>query len=309
MHLNLRLLAFFLGVLVIFGVFYPVQEASAITLSPLTFELIANPGDTINNVLRLTNDGDREQGIVMVLEDFVARGEEGQVLLEEPSEDNTYSLARWVTVNPRMFTLGARESRVIEFTINVPLDAEPGGHYSSILANVTAGNPQTSGVGIAQKIGALLLLNVAGDVREDINIVEFSAPYFSEYGPVEISARFRNSGTVHIKPAGFIYLKNMFGKEVAKLDLPQKNILPNSIRRIDTSLEKKNLFGRYEATLTSIYGSANEPLSAVTTFWVVPWKLVSGILIGVLILFYLVFKGRRRIKLALKILFKGQRAI
>jgi len=285
--------------------FQPVSQVNAITLSPLTFELIANPGDTITNVIRVTNSDGFQVGIFIDIDDFVPAGEEGRVALEDPSENLAYSLARWITVSPETFVLASGESKEVQFTINVPLNAEPGGHYSSLLATISANAVDTGGVSIAQKVGSLLLLSVAGDVEEKVHIAEFSAPNFSEYGPVTLLTRFENTGTVHVKPRGFILIKNIFGKEVDKINLPQKNVLPNSIRRTEIPWGERYMFGKYEATLTAIYGSTNEPISAVMTFWVIPWKIAGAILLGALIILAFLIKGRKRLRLALSIIFRG----
>jgi len=278
--------------------------AKAVSLSPLTFELSANPGDTVSNILKVTNTDPNPVNIVVDVEDFAAVGEEGQVTLLPGEDNSTYSLASWVTVSPSLLSIPAHDSATVEFTVNVPFGAEPGGHYGSVLATVSTA-PTPGAVTVAQKIGSLLLMNVAGDVEERLHIAEFSVEPFSEYGPVTILSRFENTGTVHLKPRGFILIKNMFGREVEKLDLPQKNVLPKSIRRIEVPWGSKLMFGRYEAILTAIYGSTNQPLSSVTTFWVIPWKIAGAILIGLVALLSLLIKGRKRIRLALAVLFKG----
>jgi len=97
----------------------------------------------------------------------------------------------------------------------------------------------------------------------------------------------------------------MFGKEIDKTVLDQKNVLPNSIRRIEVNWGRKYMFGRYEATLASIYGNNNEPLSSTITFWVLPWKILLVAGIGVMLLLAVLISGRKRIRLALSIIFKG----
>lgn len=300
-----KLLVYFFLVAILTSGLLPAPAAKAVSLSPLTFELAANPGDSITNILKVTNTDPSPVNIVIDIEDFAAIGEEGQVTLQ-PGEDNlTYSLAKWVTANPSAFTIPANDARTVEFTVNVPFDAEPGGHYSSVLATVSAGPVQGGGVSIAQKVGSLLLLSVAGDVREQLHIKEFYVEPFSEYGPVDIVSRFENDGTVHLKPRGFVLIKNIFGREIEQLDLPQKNVLPRSIRKIEIPWGDKFMFGRYEATLTAIYGSTNQPLSSVTTFWVIPWKVAGAVLIGLIILLSFFIRGRKRIRLALSVLFRG----
>jgi len=300
-----RLLSHFFLVSILTLSLLNIQIVEAVSISPLTFELIANPGETITNILKVTNTESSPVGIVIDIEDFRAIGEEGQVALEDPSEDQTFSLARWIIASPSVFTLEPGETRNVQFTINVPLNAEPGGHYSSVLATISGTAPSVGGVSIAQKIGSLLLLNVSGDVQENLQVAEFSAPSFSEYGPITIVNRFENTGTVHVKPRGFVLIKNFFGREIDQLDLPQKNVLPNSIRRIEVPWGDRYMFGKYQATLTVIYGSTNSPISAVTTFWVIPWKITGAALLGIIILLAILIRGRKRFGLAVKILLKG----
>jgi hypothetical protein len=305
---------FFIFFILFFGVgvfsipFFIFAQGTGLSVSPLTFELTANPGDEISNIVKVFNTGDSLTPVTMEAEDFSPVGEAGQVAIS-PEESETYSIAKWVRIEPETFMLEPQEFKAVEFRVSVPLNAEPGGHYGSILASISGGTIAGGGTAIAQKVGALLLLQVAGEVREQLSINTFEAPQFSEYGPITLASRFENTGTVHLKPRGFILIKDILGREVAQLNLVQKNVLPDSIRKIETVLDKKYLFGRYEAILTAIYGSANEPLSAVTTFWVIPWKITLGILLALAIIIFYFFKTRKRWKTAIKILFKGEKTL
>lgn len=282
-----------------------VDAQSAISVSPLTFELTANPGDRFNNVVKVYNNGDTPVAVSMEVQNFSAKGERGEVTLAI-GEDSTYSLAMWISVSPQTFQIEPRSFRPVEFTVTLPPNAEPGGHYGTILASVTGVVQEGTGAAISQKIGSLLLLQVSGTAKELLSVVSIEAPQFSEYGPVVIATRFQNSGTVHLKPRGFVLVQNMFGGETAKMNLEQKNVLPNSIRRIESKLDQKWLWGKYTATLTAIYGSANEPLSYTTTFWVIPWRVSSAVFVAALIVLIILYRARRRIFLALKILLKGE---
>jgi len=308
----MRKRTFFIFFILFFGVgifampFFVFAQGTGLSISPLTFELTANPGDEISNIVKVFNTGDSSMPVTMEVEDFRPVGEAGQVAIS-PDEDETYSLARWVRTVPETFLLEPQAFQAVEFIVSVPLNAEPGGHYGSILASISGGTIVGGGTAIAQKVGALLLLQVAGEVREQLFLQSFEVPQFSEYGPITLASRFENSGTVHLKPRGFILIKNILGGEVVQLNLVQKNVLPDSIRRMETVLDKKYLFGRYEAILTAIYGSANEPISAVTTFWVIPWKITLGILLALAIIIFCFYKTRKRWGLALRILVKGEK--
>ncbi len=282
-----------------------VSFAGAVSLSPTTFELSANPGDKIVNYIRVYNDQDIPIGVTMEIENFTASGEEGRVVIEKSEETSNFSLASWVRVTPTDFTIAPHSFHQVEYTVSVPLKAEPGGHYGSILVTVVGAGTNGTGLGISQKLASLLLLNVAGQVKEGMLVRDFSAPAFSEYGPVNMVARFENTGSIHLKPRGFVIIKNLFGKQVAQLDIPQSNILPETVRRVEIPWTEKYSFGKYEATLTAIYGSTNEPLTSSVSFWVIPWKIASVVLLAVLLLIFIFYRSRRRIGLAFRILFKG----
>jgi len=302
---SLILIIFILGGLVLtMGAF---AQQSGVTISPLTFELTANPGDTLTNTLKIYNPTDNIISIKMEIEDFRPIGETGQVIVE-PEVEITYSLKRWVKTDPTEFTLEPKEQKFVDFEISVPENAEPGGKYGSILASTTGVvGKGVTGTAVAQKVGVLLLLTVAGEVKEELAIKEFLAPSFLEYGPVPFTMRFENKGTVHVRPRGFVTITNWWGKKVADVEFSQLNVIPGAIRKIETKWDNKWLFGKYTAMLVGSYGTANLPFNPpILTFWVFPWKIALGIFIILLLIFAFFYKTRRRWQLALRVLIKGE---
>lgn len=283
-----------------------VQGAS-ISISPVTFELTANSGDILVNKIRIYNPSDSTIAVRMEVEDFSPMGELGEVIVA-PEEEMTYSLKRWVRTEPTEFTLKPREQRFINFTINIPDNAEPGGKYGSILAStVGVAGPDITGAAIAQKVGALVLLTVSGEVEENLIVKEFTVPNFSEYGPVPFSIRFENTGTVHIRPRGFVTVFDWRGNKIVDIEFPQQNVIPGAIRKIEVSWDRKWLIGRYTATLIGSYGTANLPLKPpVVVFWVFPWKMALGISLGLMAVITYFVKTRGRWRTALRVLIKGE---
>ena len=282
-------------------------QGRGLGISPLTFELTANPGDVIINQLRVYNPSDSTIGMKMEVEDFTVTGEIGHVKIE-PAETETYSLVRWVETEPTEFTLGPGEWKFVNFTINVPEDAEPGGHYGSILAStVGVVGPGITGSAIAQRVGALVLLSVSGNIKEELTVESFSAPKYSEYGLIPFTIRFKNTGTIHVKPRGFITITNWIGRKVTDIEFPIRNVIPEAVRKIETSWDKKWLWwGKYTATLSGSYGVSNTPFApAVVTFWAFPWKVGVGILL--IIVFFIL--TRRRWATAFRVLIKGEKVI
>lgn len=283
------------------------EMSTGVTVSPVHFEFSANPGDKLENKLQVLNPTENTISVKMEVEDFVTYGEEGEVRIQE-TEDETYSLKKWVKTTPNEFTLKPKESKLVTFTVNIPKNAEPGGKYGSILATMSGlAGEEGAGLGIAQKVGALLLLSVSGRIEEKIEVKEFSTPNFREYGPINFTIRFENTGTVHVRPRGSVTINNIFGHKVADVEFPQQNVIPGAIRKNETTWNQNWLWGvRYTATLVGSYGSQNSTISSVISFWVFPWKIWLVILLVLVIVIYFIVRTRRKIKRAEEILKKQQ---
>ena len=279
-------------------------QESGLSISPVVFEINSDQGDTLINQVKIYNPTDFPQNVKMQVEDFTPVGEEGQVVLDQPGKENsTYSLTSWTTVSPTEFVIDSKQQQVVNFTINVPQNGEPGGHYGSIVAAISGGKAQMTGSVTGTKRGSLILLRVSGNITEDVVIDTFEAKDFQEYGPVDFNLKFKNIGNVHVRPAGFITITDQFGKQVAQLDIPRNNVIPNAIRQAGTTWEEKNLMGRYTATMVANYGATSkQTVTSVITFTVFPWK--KGLVVGTVILVFLLVlaKSRKRISLALKVL-------
>ena len=259
----------------------------------------------IENFLRVYNPN--KENIVtikMQIEDIAPTGEEGFVVVEPP-ETETYSLAGWIKVEPEEFNLNPEEEHFVKFTVTIPENAEPGGHYGTVVAGtrVLAG-PAATGAAIIQRVGALVLLTVPGEMREELVVKEFTAPRYSEQGPIPFIIRFENKGTIHVKPSGFITITNWLGQKVENISFSSRNVLPGAVRKFETSLDKKWFWaGKYTATLTGSYGLLNTPLTpTVITFWAFPWK--AGL--GMSVIIILLILSRKRWLAAFRVLIKGE---
>lgn len=279
------------------------QDEAALSISPVVFELNANPGDTVSNQIKIYNPTEFALSVNMTAEDFTPVGEEGNVVLTEAEDNSTFSIASWTTISPAEFIIKPEEQVIVSYTIVVPEDGEPGGHYGSIVAALSGGIQEVSGSSVASKRGSLVLLRIAGNVEEKIRVNTFDTASFSEYGPVDFSLKFENVGNVHVRPAGFITITDMFGKQVAEIEIPQNNVIPNAIRQADVKWDEENLIGKYTATVVANYGATSKQVvTDVVTFTVFPWKIILLYSVGIILFIAILFKLRHRLKKAFKVL-------
>jgi hypothetical protein len=282
-------------------VIHAQQANNGLSVHPSSFNLSAGAGQSTTNTVTLDNLTSETVTIQAELRNFTAKGEQGGVALTQ--DDTTYSLAKWITVTPNNVTLAPHTSQKFTFTITTPYNAEPGGHFGSIVF-ATVPPPASKGVGavLSEQIASLILLEIPGNVKEQADVVSFDTDKpFYEFGPVNFTTRVRNDGDVHIQPSGAILVKGMFGQEF-NVPIQQLNVLPNAIRIIPATLNKHFLIGKYDATLVSVYGTKNEQLSGTTEFYAFPIRY-GLILLGILLILFL-FK--KRLGKAFKALLTGK---
>jgi hypothetical protein len=164
---------------------------------------------------------------------------------------------------------------------------------------VKAEDPQPGSASISQQIASLFLVKVSGQVDEKLSISAFSAPSFSEFGPITFDIKFANKGNIHVKPYGLVNVTDMFGNKTADIIVPGENTFPQAERVIKATLDKQFLIGPYTARALMYYGAENQSLDATTTFFVFPTR-IALMALGVLVVIFLL---RKRLKKSMKALF------
>lgn len=283
------------------GLLLPGQ-ASALTFMPPTFDFSANPGDTLNDAVRMHNEGSEPVTLRVEAVNFTSQpGDETSGVPEfYPAGEtrNGRELAPWVTFINKEVTLQPGERGSMFFEIKVPADAGPGSYFGA--AVITSVLPkQDQGVSVVGNTAVLILLKVNGDAFEEAKLTAFTAaPSFSSSLPANFEARVENGGTVHLRPYGDVRIKDMFGRTVAVVPinrLEYKSVLPGSARRYSAAWTREKLpegaslwkrqvknfaFGRYTAELTMEYGQQKKILAASAGFWVFPWLVILAAAAG-----------------------------
>ncbi len=275
-----------------------VQAQSAMGLSaiPPRLEVTLNPGETVTKELKIRNESKTERAITTSSKDFIVTDNDGTPLQIEGLDEssNRWAASSWIHLSPSSFKLKPGETRSIMITIIAPEDAMAGGHYSMVLHSPKNESVLTeTGSFIETNVGSLVYITVPGDIKEEAQVTQFTAPSFSEYGPIPFKTIVANLSDIHISPAGSIAIKNWIGGKTADLPLDAINIFPNTTREFQNTLNRKWLFGRYTATVNAGYGTTGQALAATIFFWVIPWRLII-LIMAALLLSYVIYTLVRR---------------
>jgi len=293
------------------------QSNFDVTISPTFVESSSKPGTIVNQTVRLRNNTNTQ--IQVVPEVKIMGGDEaGELTIKETKEAHL----TWLTVKTDPITLRPNEWSTVPFSITIPDSASYGYYWALSFTSNNTSKDQITGTTLNASIvvPVLLTVNKPGAITEG-KLLDFktdSSTY--EYPPVEFVTQFQNTGNVHIRPQGNIFIKDFFGRSVATLNVneSQGSILPTLKRSFTTvwndgfvtyepkmkdgeqvignngkpEREMKIHFqklldlriGKYTATALLLVSGQDKDYTyeKSISFFVFPWKIVL-VLIGIII--------------------------
>lgn len=143
-------------------------------VSPILYEIETETGSTIEKTAKLRNLSENTYTIYTSASDFTTNGTSGKPDFIRKSElvYPDQELSSWISISSGSFIIGPNEEKEISFTINVPNDATPGGHYGAVFFknNQSGTSPTGTAVNINIDYGVLVLVNVDGEIITEAEI-------------------------------------------------------------------------------------------------------------------------------------------
>jgi hypothetical protein len=290
---NTLLLSLFLGICFLrFTKIVLAQNVLGLSAVPPRLEITVEPGEYITKEIKVTNNSDTERVINTKIVDFIVVDQKGTPIEIDGKEmDNRWSASQWIQTSDPYFKLKPQETKAFTLTVIVPENARPGGHYAMVLHNPSNEVVLSeTGSAIEANVGTLVYITVPGEIKQQASVDYMNRPPFSEYGPIDFETSISNLSDVHIKPIGSIEIKNWLGGKTAVLNYNENNnnIFPSTSHVFTNTLDKKWLFGRYQASLNATYGTNGIPLTAHVYFWVLPYKLIILIATTIILLILII---------------------
>jgi hypothetical protein len=267
------------------------QEAIPLTVAPARQQLNIDPGATQTLEIKFFNRANLPLAGNLKVVDFIVKDSEGSPLFLENQElSNRFAAANWVKLPFEKATIAAGDVLKIQFKVEAPEDARPGGRYIAIYFEPVGTIPVVSTLdkeglqATTSRIVGLVYIRVNGPITESAIVKRFDVPEFVEYGPIKATAEILNRGDYHIAPTGQITLYNWLGKKVDEKTLKQKNIFPDASRIYKASLGSKLLIGKYKLVFSASYGEQGKALVAQAFVWAFPVKAALIIILTIIIL-------------------------
>lgn len=305
-------------------VFAQQSNAFNLTLTPASMDLAASPGTKLYEKFRIRNDATSPMDLQISVEKLSVT-QNGQVTPEkpQPGDDST----TWFAFSKTDLSAPAQEWSDIGFTLSIPPDAAFGYYFVIDITRVDTQIEVNNNAKVLGNVALPILLEVkrSGALKQ-ADIESFATKQFiNEYLPIEFDTTIKDTGNVHVKPHGNIFI-TAGGTQVAALEVnPEVGaVLPGENRTFisswdngfftqDPVIENGTVkadkqgspvtqfhinwnkftqfrFGEYTAHIIMAYdnGTRDVTLEKTTTFWVIPYKLIGGGLLVIIILIIII---------------------
>jgi hypothetical protein len=297
-------------------------SGSSLTTTPVSSVLHATPGHSVSTTISVENNSLEAYKVTLQLQTFRPYGTNGQAQIEKPKPDSDYvswvhfSQTSFVA-QPEVWqkitmTVGPPSTAGLEYYYAVLVKPTPLSSskkevglngYNAILVLLDVESPN-----------AKAQLSVSSFS---------SSHRLYEYLPATFNIGVRNTGNVFLAPEGDVFISrtNNFSHpiDIVPINAGQGNVIPSSSRvfsqqwadgfpvfkqeTVDgqpltgsdgTPIEhlswnftdaNKLRIGKYYAKMVFVYnnGTADIPTSAVISFWVIPWKVLSVLFIVIIL--------------------------
>lgn len=275
-------------VVVLFLCITPVNaQESGIKLIPATIEKLANPGEVLNEEVKITNVSGEDKEYFIYKRDIIGVEDGGvPIFAEEGTERTGFEITEWITITAEPISVKAAETVVLPITVTVPEDASPGSHFGGVFVSLEPPKLRQMGASVGYEVATILSIRISGDVIDDARIRSFSTDkLFYSTKDVNFSAKLENQGNILIRPRGPLEIKSMLGgdAEVMTINEELAGVFPGTVRELTFSWNGEGVgFGRYEAILALGYNGQDgqKTIDASVVFWVFPIKIILPILFG-----------------------------
>lgn len=285
-----------------------VDDKNDFVLEPGKMEMFVDPGQKIVKYISVTSRINKKTDFAITTEDFIGSRDENSPVLLLGADKSPYSFKDSLKPAVSEFSLDFGDRITVPVTIDVPANAQPGGYYASVIVSnnpsVLSGSSTTGTARVISRVGVLFFVRVNGVANEsgyveDFRLLDSRAIYSTSPSPFQIL--FNNTGTVHLAPYGTISITNMFGSKIAMLPVDAYFSMPDSLRYRDVAWNDSGFrLGRYKATLELHRGYGDLIDTKVIAFWIIPWKIIIPVIVGIFLIVGLAYIFLSRFELRRK---------
>ncbi|MFA6547906.1 MAG: hypothetical protein WCT11_03120 [Candidatus Magasanikbacteria bacterium] len=262
-------------------------------IGPGKTELSLDPGGSAAKNLIVTNRYGQDMSFKIEIEDFAGSRNPLEPLVLLGSEKGPYSLRDFLHPEIAEFTLQHGQRITIPIKIEIPRDAQPSGLYGAVIVttrpatttNAVGSEVVAGNITVISRLASLFFVRVNGEIKTSGQLQDFyaSAKFYSD-PQIPFKSLYENTGNIYLNPYGILTVYNSLGTKIEEQVVNPYFVMPGSVRQKDYLVERKFMFGFYKAVLQMNRGYQDVIDTKTVYFWILPWKVVTAIVAGFLIL-------------------------
>lgn len=303
------------------------DEEFSLQLTPSPLVTTVKPGVASDIELKIRNGGRKTEELKIEPRSFKIDANSQEVKLDDTTPPD---ISEWMSFSSPTFTIQPEQWFTEKIKLDLPENAGFSYSFALVISRKDDPKPVEGSRLLRGSVAVFTLVNVdrPGATRKlDLGTFKIGKHMY-EYLPADLSLQLKNSGNSIVQPYGNIYIQR--GKNdktpIATLSVNSNKgyMLPDATRTFQTGWndgfpayqtitgndgqQHRKLvwdwskvsdlrIGRYTAKLVAVYndGHRDVPLEAEITFWVIPWKVLGGLFVVLVILLFGIYSFVRQV--------------
>lgn len=242
-------IALSLGIILAPAVSAAESPLESITISPVDRRLSINAGEQVQDTITVLNDGQTAYDFVVYGAPYNVKNT--QYTPDFTSQEPNADAYKWVRFPQAKWRIESRQTIKVPYSVAVPSDAAPGGHYGAIFAEVQpAGGDSGGSVMRKKRVGMILYVTVNGVVRMGGQTQSIAIDWLQNQSPLRVSATVGNSGNTDFLAKQTLTVADVFGRTIYQSS-KEASVLPDRPREIPMEWADVPWLGFYKAKVTS----------------------------------------------------------
>lgn len=240
---------------------FVANDVQAITISSLTHERQASPGETYNGAIEIVNNSDASATVAVYQTDYEFQSDGSNSF--GTAGKGARSNAAWLDFSPNRISIPPHSTYLVNYSVKVPASDSLSGTYWSVLmveesnASVDSGKPVDQQAAISQivRYGVQCITHIDETGQPDLKIVDAKLAADSSQTN-ELVLDVKNDGVRWAVPVVWAELFDLTGKAAGKFECEKKRIFPGTSVRFKIKLDE-HLQGKYKALVVLDAGGEN----------------------------------------------------
>lgn len=264
---------------------------TGIQLAPASQRMTLDPGAHYEGTITITNTGttniDYSVSVspYQVNDDYTSNFEKSTKYTQ---------ISRWITLEETTGSINAGQVQILNYTVDVPLDAPGGSQYAAIFVTTTDVTGAIETVRANASAGIVILARINGETHEEGKILSTHIPMFILGPPATATVRASNTGNVDEDVRTTIEVKNSLTGAVLydnSADPDVNTLLPDTERTMTFVINDIPRLGILSFSITNEY--IDDAQIKTATVIVCPlWFIAIIVLIIMTIIFRILAKKR-----------------